>query len=222
MILTIKNQTSNPLSYLAGTVTVTANGNTTVTLAQLYPVCRDSTLINDCLNAIVNVSDGTVDYLGENATLYLNQIASSLGGAVVGYTGAAAPNFQITVGGKDPSSSSQPARMNQFADLSTNFRNTYRNLTGNATTTVKSSSGTLHGICINDNSTGGSIVVYDNTSATGAKIGTFQIGTPSGGLLSTAGTPVSSFLGPLGCEFTTGLTIVTSGSSSNNITIFYQ
>lgn len=100
------------------------------------------------------------------------------------------------------------------------FRNKYRNITGNTTVTVKSGNGVIRGITINDNTTGGSIIVYDNTAASGTRIATFQIATPSGGLLSTSGQPSPTYV-TMAAEFTTGLTIVTSGSSSNNITIYY-
>jgi hypothetical protein len=195
-MLTIINQTSQQRSYLSGSVTVAANSNTTVTIAQLYPTCRDSLLVFDCMMQNVYLSDGTNIYIGQDALTYLSEIAASLGGAVVGYAGAAAPSFQITIGGKDSNGNSQPARMNQFADLSTNFRNSYRNITGNSTVTVKSSGGTLHGIMVNNNSTGGTITIYDNTAGSGTVIAVLQVGTPSGGLLSSSGTPTSAFLGP--------------------------
>lgn len=111
---------------------------------------------------------------------------------------------------------------NQFGELNINFRNKFRNLTGNATTTVKSGSGTLSGVLINNNTTGGTITIYDNTAASGTLIGTFTVGSPSGGLLSSSGQPSPFSTGPLGLEFATGLTIVTAGSASNNVTILYR
>lgn len=100
------------------------------------------------------------------------------------------------------------------------FRNKFRNLTGNATTTVKSGAGVLRSITINNANTGGDIVIYDNTAGSGTKIASIQIGTPSGGLLSTTGlnNPVNI---PYVAEFSTGLTIVTSGSNNNDITVSY-
>lgn len=100
------------------------------------------------------------------------------------------------------------------------FRNKYRNITGNSTVTVKSGGGVVRGISINDNTTGGTITIYDNTAASGTKIGTMQIGTPSGGLLSTSGQPGPNYV-TMTAEFTTGLTIVTTGSASNDITVYY-
>lgn len=100
------------------------------------------------------------------------------------------------------------------------FRNKYRNITGNTTVTVKSGNGVLRGITINNNNTGGTFTIYDNTAGSGTKIGTIVAGTPSGGLLSTTGlqSPVyTNFT----VEFSTGLTIVTSGSSNNDITVCY-
>jgi len=100
------------------------------------------------------------------------------------------------------------------------FRNKYRNITGNTTVTVKSGNGVVRGISINNNTTGGTITVYDNTAASGTKIATFEIGTPSGGLLSSSGQPGPNFI-PMVAEFAIGLTVVTSGSNSNNITVYY-
>lgn len=222
MILIIKNQTANNISYLSGAVTVVANNNYTATASTLYPLARDPGLVSDITLANVIINDGVTDYSSRNGSDYLNQIALSLGGAVVGYSGANAPSFQITIGGKDSNGKSQPARMNQFSDLSVNYRNTYTRITGNTTKVVKQSSGTLHGIVISDNNTGGTVSIYDNTSATGTPVFIFQIGTASGGLLSQNGIQGPTFIGPLGMEFSTGLTIVTAGSTNNDITAINQ
>lgn len=101
----------------------------------------------------------------------------------------------------------------------------YSHITGNSTTTAKSGVGRLHSISINNNTTGGLIKIYDNTSGSGTLIMTLTIGTPSGGLLSSSGQPGPVLMGPLapnGLTFNTGLTIVTSGSTSNDITVIYQ
>lgn len=100
--------------------------------------------------------------------------------------------------------------------------NSYKNITGNVTVTVKSSTGILNWITVNNNTTGGTVKIYDSISASGALIATMTLGTPSGGLLSTSGQSGPDFFGPLNLEFTNGLTIVTSGSSNNDITVIYQ
>lgn len=100
------------------------------------------------------------------------------------------------------------------------FRNKYRNITGNTTVTVKSGNGVVRGIGINNNNTGGDIVVYDNTAASGTKIASLQIGTPSGGLLSSTGLQSPRYI-DMTAEFSTGLTVITSGSTSNDITVYY-
>lgn len=100
------------------------------------------------------------------------------------------------------------------------FRNKYRNITGNSTTTIKTGSGVVRGISINNNNTGGEITVYDNTAASGTKICTIQIGTPSGGLLSTSGQQNAVYVTMI-AEFTAGLTVVTSSSNNNDITVYY-
>lgn len=110
---------------------------------------------------------------------------------------------------------------NLFFPFIIQFQNIYQNITGNATTVVKSGAGYLHALSINNANTGGVVTIYDNTAGSGTKIGTFQVGTPSGGLLSTTGLQ-SPLMLDIGTNFTTGLTIVTSGSSSNNITVYYK
>lgn len=117
---------------------------------------------------------------------------------------------------------------NNYASLAANFSisplapGSYRNITGNSTVEVKSSAGVIMGIMINNNSTGGTITIYDNTAASGTKIGTLQIGTPSGGLLSTSGITGTSGFIAINTKFTTGLTVVTAGSTSNDVTIIYR
>lgn len=100
--------------------------------------------------------------------------------------------------------------------------NQYQNLVGNGTTTVKSGPGILRAISINNNTTGGTVTVYDNTAGSGTKIMTLQIGSPAGGLLSSSGLPGPITLPSLEIRFNTGLTIVTAGSSINNITVYYR
>lgn len=100
------------------------------------------------------------------------------------------------------------------------FRNKYRNITGNSTVVVKSGNGVIRGISINNNNTGGDIIIYDNTAGSGTKIAAIQIATPSGGLLSTSGQQSPTYL-TMTAEFSVGLTVVTSGSSSNDITVYY-
>lgn len=98
----------------------------------------------------------------------------------------------------------------------------YSNITGNGTTVVKSGPGALMGLLINNNNSGGTVVIYDNTAASGIKIVTVEIGSPSGGLLSSSGCNGPSGWSALNLKFSTGLTVVTSGSSSNNITVIYR
>lgn len=98
----------------------------------------------------------------------------------------------------------------------------YRNITGNATTVVKGSAGVLMGILINENTTGGSITIYDNTAGSGTKFGTIQIGTPSGGLLSASGKLGPGGFTTLNVRLSIGLTVVTSGSANNDITVVYR
>lgn len=101
------------------------------------------------------------------------------------------------------------------------IEDTYSNLTGNSTTTVKSGMGILTAILIGNNTTGGTATIYDNTAASGTKIATLTFGTPSGGLLSSSG-QFGPAIVPVGAGFATGLTVVLAGSTSNNITLVYR
>lgn len=110
----------------------------------------------------------------------------------------------------------------QALDVSISNLNLYANIVGNITTVVKPAPGILVGLIINNNATGGDIVIYDNILAQGVVISALSIGTPSGGLLSTSGKPGPLLLSGLNLRFLTGLTIVTSGSLNNNITVLYR
>jgi len=105
---------------------------------------------------------------------------------------------------------------------SSEFSNNSKNIAGNATTLVKTGTGILHAIIIGNNNTGGTVTVYDNMIASGTPLMTLQLGSPAGGLLSTTGLSGPEYLNTLNIKFSTGLTIVTTGSSNNNITIIYQ
>lgn len=77
------------------------------------------------------------------------------------------------------------------------------NITGAATTVCKTGPGVLTTIVINKATTG-TITIYDNTAASGTKIGTIAASTAAG-----------SF--DYQCQFTTGLTIV--NGSTEDITV---
>jgi|SRR5579863_4113225 len=85
----------------------------------------------------------------------------------------------------------------------------YANITGDTTTTVKTGPGILHTITINNPTATEVITIYDQTSATGNKIGTITI--PS------SPTPVTL---TYDVEFLIALTIVTATATSD-ITISF-
>lgn len=85
----------------------------------------------------------------------------------------------------------------------------YQNITADTTTTIKTTSGVLHTVCINTPAATGTITIYDNTAASGTKIGT-----------------ITSFASTPGCfnydvQFWTGLTIVT-GTAAPDITVSFR
>lgn len=84
----------------------------------------------------------------------------------------------------------------------------YLNITGQATTTVKSGSGILHTICVNTPAATETITIYDNTAASGTKIGTITVYASTNPCLT------------YDVNFITGLTLVTATASSD-ITVSY-
>jgi len=107
-------------------------------------------------------------------------------------------------------------------DFQVQFQNSFTRVTGNTTSTAKSGAGILHGVIVGDNTTGGIATIYDNTAGSGTIIMQLDFGTPSGGLLSSTGQAGPVFLGPLGINFSTGLTAVTAGDINNDITLVYK
>jgi hypothetical protein len=82
----------------------------------------------------------------------------------------------------------------------------YNNITTNTTTEVATGAGTFHGICINSAGSTSTVTIYDNTAASGNKIGT--VGANAEGCFY------------YDAHFSTGLTVVTTGSP--DITVMYN
>lgn len=85
----------------------------------------------------------------------------------------------------------------------------FLNITGQATTVVKTGSGILHAITFNKPVATATVVIYDNTSAAGTKIGSVTV--PASPM------PVTLFFD---AAFSTGLTVV-SGVADEDITVTY-
>lgn len=95
--------------------------------------------------------------------------------------------------------------------IKTIVSHSFLNITTATTTTVKSGSGHVARIVINKAVAAATITVYDNTAASGTKLGTVTFGAA---LLSDP-----PLVMELGCDFATGLTIVTSGAT--DLTVVY-
>jgi hypothetical protein len=85
----------------------------------------------------------------------------------------------------------------------------YKNITTDTTTTLKTGPGYLHAVCVNTPAATGTITIYDNTAASGTKIGT-----------------LTSFASTVGCftydvAFWVGLTIVTA-TAAPDITVAFR
>lgn len=83
---------------------------------------------------------------------------------------------------------------------------TYKNIAAGATTVVKSGAGELRSITVNTTAAG-AITIYDNTAASGTKIGTLKSSVVEGTYQYDV-------------AFSTGLTIVTAAAS--DITVSYR
>jgi hypothetical protein len=85
----------------------------------------------------------------------------------------------------------------------------YQNITTDATTTLKTGPGYLHTVCVNTPAATGTITIYDNTAASGTKIGT---------ITSYASTPRCF---TYDVAFWIGLTIVTA-TAAPDITVTFR
>lgn len=85
----------------------------------------------------------------------------------------------------------------------------YLNITGQATTTVKSGGGILHTVCVNTPAATETITIYDNTAASGTKIGTITVYASTNPCLT------------YDVNFATGLTLVTATASSDLTVSYY-
>lgn len=86
----------------------------------------------------------------------------------------------------------------------------FLNLAANATTTVKTGAGFLHTMTINTKgATANTVTVYDNTAASGTKIGTFD---------TTLGQQTFVF----DIAFSTGLTAIIATGTAADITFTYK
>lgn len=96
--------------------------------------------------------------------------------------------------------------------LKTEQQFSFSNIVSATTTVVKSGAGLLHSINVNKAVAAATITIYDNTAASGTKIGTITFGAA---LLTDP-----PLLGLYDVTFATGLTIVTSGAT--DITVSWR
>lgn len=89
----------------------------------------------------------------------------------------------------------------------------FNNLTGAATTTVKSGAGTLHEFCINNDDVSATAAIFDNTAGSGTHIATITNTLGGGATIST-----NCLLHDV--AFSTGLTVVTTGATANYTVIY--
>jgi hypothetical protein len=87
----------------------------------------------------------------------------------------------------------------------------YQNIATQTTTTLKSGKGILHSICMNTPTAVGTAQIYDNTAASGTKIG----------LITSPAAAPAPFCQLYDVQFWTGLTIVTAGATTD-ITVTFR
>ena len=103
----------------------------------------------------------------------------------------------------------QPGNTQNTTPWSFEVRSSFRNITTNATTTLKSSSGVLHTLTINTRGTGSNVIVYDNTAGSGTTIATID-------------TTLSTTAFVFDAIFNVGLTVVTAGAGAADLTVNYR
>lgn len=86
--------------------------------------------------------------------------------------------------------------------------NSFTNITTDTNTVIKASPGTIAGIVINTAGTASSAVVYNNTTCTGAKIGTFS---------TTAQTSIV-----INAAASVGLCVTTASGGAADITVLWR
>lgn len=82
------------------------------------------------------------------------------------------------------------------------------NITTSTTTQVKTGPGILGGLSINTGQAGASVTIFDNTSASGTKLGTFSAAAQGGPTFPLAG-----------MSFKIGLCVVTAGATPADVTV---
>jgi hypothetical protein len=136
-------------------------------------------------------------------------------------TGTALPPAATLIGGSDATNvqaigvqtaSSQPPSGGYYLQIAP-LAYSYKNLAGAATTTVKSGAGTLHEFNINNNDVTATATIYDNTAGSGTIIATIT-NTVGGGAFIANGSMLHNI------AFTTGLTVVTTGTTANYTVVY--
>lgn len=86
---------------------------------------------------------------------------------------------------------------------------TYNHVSANGTFTVKSGAGVLHSITVNNTGTSDTATIYDNTAGSGTVIALINTALTHGTLL-------------FDCAFTTGITVVMTGTGPGDLTLNYK
>jgi hypothetical protein len=132
---------------------------------------------------------------------------------LISVVSAAPPSSPCTQSGPssaqcDPVNATNPLPTLRVAAATGGY--TYTNSTGTGTTIIKSGAGTLHSICINTKgATANTLTVFDNTAASGTKIGTIDTTAAVGCLIYDV-------------AFATGLTLSSASGTGADVTTSWK
>lgn len=172
---------------------------------------------NDWLSAVQVDSDGHAAYQlnvnvisapagGENVTI-ISPLGTNTVAASVSVTPATSSSWAVTAA-QLPAALGSNTPANSLSVVAAGF--SFANITTATTTAVKSGAGVLHTISINALGTVASTTtVYDNTAGSGTKIATIN---------TLAGQETYLY----DVAFSTGLTVVTTGTVAPDITVSYR
>ncbi len=185
---------------------VSLSGNPQTGDSQQQLEARTAMVLTNFMNSGISLSSSAKVRLWDGTSALTINTDGSLNVAVLSSTlptGAATAANQATM----------QARLDTIAANTTPaaaVTNAYRNLTATGTIVLKSGAGVLHTVTINSLGTVASVVtLYDNTAASGAKIGTINSLTLGGSMVYDV-------------AFNTGLTVATTGVVAPDITVSYR
>lgn len=192
----------------SGTAVVTITGSAANSVNQIYQLNANNNLVAAAQTGTWNITNvsGTVS-LPTGAATSANQTTanaslSSIDGKTPALGQATMANSSPVVIASNQSAIPVTQSTSPWITQQTTWTNQYLN--GAATTTVKSGSGVLRSICYTSRADGSTLIAYDNTAGSGTILTSLAPANGTGILCADFG----------GVTFSTGLTIVTTGTAN--------